>query len=354
MPGRVLHVTEAMGGGITSAVAEMVAATPAQRHELLYTRRGGYDTGDLDTAGFAAVTEVASRWRLFTALRRRVRADPPDVVHLHSAWAGLLGRLVPGLPAQRIVYSPHSFWFERASAPRPLRALARIVERLLVPRTGCFVAVGPYEAGEARALRGRTVLVPNVVRLGELPPESRPATGERPRLVAMGRLAPQKDPDFFRRVVRALREDLHLDVAATWVGGGDERAAAALEADGIEVTGWLPRQDALVLLRTCSVYVHTAAWEGNPMTVQEAVVCGAPVVARSIPALTALGFPGNLGDPDAVAARVADAVSTGRGDGVVLAPEEAADEQRRALTAVYEGLSRGLPPSGVQAGDLDR
>jgi glycosyltransferase involved in cell wall biosynthesis len=336
MPGRVLHVTEAMGGGITSAVAEMVAATPAQRHELLYTRRGSFDTGDLDTAGFSAIAEVGNRWQLFTALRRQVRADPPDVVHLHSAWAGLLGRLVCSLPAQRILYSPHSFWFERSSAPRLLRALARMVERLLVRRTGCFVAVGPYEAEEARALGGRTILVPNVVRLGDLPPEVRPSSGERPQIVMVGRLAPQKDPRFFREVVRALRQDLMLDIQASWIGAGDEQEARALEAEGIEVTGWLSRPEVLQRLRTCSIYVHTAAWEGNPMTVLEAAACGAPIVARSIPSLTALGFPQELNTPRDVAARVAEALATGHGDGSASTPEAAAAEQRQALTSLYE------------------
>ena len=339
MPTRVLHVTEAMGGGIMTACIEMVAAAPSQRHDLLYARRGGYDTGDLTGVGFHRVTEASSRWSFFRALWRQLRTDPPDVLHLHSAWAGLLGRIVLGFPARRIVYSPHSFWFERSSAPRPLRLLARVVERALVLRTGYFVAVGPYEAEEARGLGGRTVLVPNVVRLGELPPEVRPAAGERPRILAIGRLAAQKDPDFFRRVVRALREDHGLNVVATWVGGGDDAAARSLAAEAIEVTGWLLRREALARLRTCSVYVHTAAWEGNPMTVHEAVACGTPVVARSIPSLTALGFPQDLDSPEDVAARVAEVVSSSRGDGTLLSPEAAAEEQARALTAVYERVA---------------
>jgi glycosyltransferase involved in cell wall biosynthesis len=336
MKGRVLHVTEAMGGGIISACLEMAAASPEWRHDLLYARRGDYDTGDLLGAPqFASITETSGRRDLFTTLRRELRRNPPDALHLHSAWAGLLGRIILVYPARRILYSPHSFYFDRSTAPRSVRLLAHTVERLLALRTGQIVAVGPHEAAQARALGAATVLVPNVVRLRDLPPEDRPGPGDMPLIVAVGRVAEQKDPLFFRDVVRTLRGPMALPCDAVWVGGGDAELTDVLRRDGIDVTGWIPRAEVLRLLRSCSVYVHTAAWEGNPMTVHEAAACGTPVVARSIPALTSLGFPAALVDPEDVAADVRKVIHAGGDLGSVPVVEAATEEQSRSLATAY-------------------
>src|SRR6476660_5545947 len=44
-------------------------------------------------------------------LRRIVRNYRPDVVHLHSSKAGVLGRVAARLEGVPVVYSPHNFAF---------------------------------------------------------------------------------------------------------------------------------------------------------------------------------------------------------------------------------------------------
>ena len=71
-----------------------------------------------------------------------------------------------------------------------------------------------------------------------------------------------------------------------WIGGGGSDAhLAELLAAGVEVTGWLEQDIAVKELAGCDIYLHTAAWEGYPMTILEAFELGLPVVARGIPAL---------------------------------------------------------------------
>ena len=51
------------------------------------------------------------------------------------------------------------------------------------------------------------------------------------------------------------------------------------------MTGWLPRSEAIRLLAESTAYVHTARWDGAPMTMIEAHALGLPQVAISTPAV---------------------------------------------------------------------
>jgi glycosyltransferase involved in cell wall biosynthesis len=103
----------------------------------------------------------------------------------------------------------------------------------------------------------------------------------------------------------------------------------------VHVTGWLPRADALSLLATAHVYLHTAAWEGSPITLLEAADLRVPVVARSIPALDSLGYDPSLRDPAAVAHRIVDVVEGRRSGG---SPRQRGPSQETALALLYGRL----------------
>jgi glycosyltransferase involved in cell wall biosynthesis len=112
-------------------------------------------------------------------------------------------------------------------------------------------------------------------------------------VVTMGRICAQKDPLYFAEAASYYTDRPRPWV---WIGGaddGDKRAAeylAELDQAGVIITGWLERDEALAWLSMAHVYVHTAAWEGNPVTVYEAAVRGLPVICRDIPAVKAEGI----------------------------------------------------------------
>ena len=121
-PIRVLHVTEAMGGGVETALIEYVLSTPEFEHHLAFAVRGSWGTGDRDDGIFQSVTDLGFGPRnLFRGCRTAVNRIKPDVVHLHSGWAGLLGRLSLRSSNVRVVYSPHSYFFSEPICP-PLSA----------------------------------------------------------------------------------------------------------------------------------------------------------------------------------------------------------------------------------------
>jgi glycosyltransferase involved in cell wall biosynthesis len=213
------------------------------------------------------------------ALRRLVREQRPDIVHLHSSFAGAVGVLAlpRGVP---LIYTPHGLAFARTGVPRPVGAVVRAVEALVARRSALLGAVSEAEAELARdGLRAPRVAV---VRNGipELDGDRSGATPERaePMVVAMGRITAARQPAASARILSALSHDARV----SWIGGGDDDAP--LRAAGIPVTGWLPRAEALERLGEATVCLHWSAWDGQSLALLEAFARDVVVVASDIPA----------------------------------------------------------------------
>jgi glycosyltransferase involved in cell wall biosynthesis len=278
----VLHVVEAYGGGVAAVLNDYVASLPDVDHVVLAYRRPGSQIGS-DLLGRAELIDMPSgKLAQMRAVRSAVKRLHPDVIHAHSSYAGGYVRAATGRYGARIVYSPHCYAFQRRDVPGIVRAGYWLMEAALSFRTDGVAAVGEWEQVLAHRLpRPKTVvLVPHHVQLPADLVNNAEADGGP--VVAVGRIRPQKDPAFFASAARDARL-LGGNREWRWVGGGDEHLERLLRDSGVTVTGWQPRETVLRELASAHAYVHTAAWEGNPVTVLEAASVGLPIVARDIP-----------------------------------------------------------------------
>lgn len=373
---RVLHLHFRWGAGSAAAVSDYIRATPAFEHHLVYAVAPGCQLDDQVQELAASVRELPSGLaRQIVAVRRAVAAVEPDLVHAHSSLAGACARTALGRRwPERVVYTPHCYAFERTDVGPVARSTFWLVEAALSLRGGQVAACAPHEADLARSLPGRqqVVYVPNIAgpdAMGSSGMGSagagRRREGEPVVVTAVGRLAPQKGPEMFAHAAR-IRRDAGDGSRWVWVGGGENDLERQVRSAGVEVTGWLPRHQALEALAASDVYVHTAAWDGAPITVLEAAAAGVPILARRTSAMAALGVE-PLFD---TAEELADLV--GRLDGTVAAVAERSAQrlreahtpaaQREALHHVY-GLAaskargkaqRPAPRSGGRSGPAVR
>lgn len=351
----VLHVVDRISGGVPIAVLSYIRNSPVGYvHAIVSPFIDGeppavwrglpvalYDLGDGHIERIGRVRALA-------------RLVHPDVVHAHSSFAGGYVRLALWRGKTKIVYSPHCFSFERRDLGILPRAVAFFIEALLAANTDVIAACSASEQRRARCLlrlaRG-TEQIPNTAsteRRTYLPVR---ASGPRDglRLGMIGRISAQKDPRYFLNVVRHLRAS-GLNGDAVWIGDGDPIARAALIRAGVAVTGWLLPEEVSAHLRTLDLYVHTAAWEGFPISVLDAHASGLAILVRPISA-----FEGTA-ERTHVSARVlrestAIASNTERSGAWQVANRESwseylalntDEEQRRALEGVWcHGGTRG-------------
>jgi glycosyltransferase involved in cell wall biosynthesis len=223
------------------------------------------------------------------ALAEAIDRQRPDVVHLHSAKAGLTGRLLlrGRLPT---VFQPHAWSFDALGARA--RPAAAAWERAAARWVTTIVCCSEDEARHGRdaGIRARFEVVPNSVDVDRFRPMDagdRAARrmafglGEGAVAVCVGRLSRQKGQDVLLAawpevVVEVPRATLAL------VGDGPERAALetmARELPGVRLVG--PSDDVAGWLGAADLAVLPSRYEGMALGVLEAVASGCSVVAAA-------------------------------------------------------------------------
>ncbi|MBA3841507.1 MAG: glycosyltransferase [Actinobacteria bacterium] len=286
----VLHVVEALGGGVMVAVRDYMSSTNDDfDHVLLANTRQGHNTGDLDGYALIPLGKLRNPIELVRKTRQTIRHLAPDIIHLHSSWAGLLGRICSPLGTS-LVYTPHCYAFERRDISLFARTLFWVAEWTLAKRLTIVAAVSPREAELASRLNQRRTVtyVPNIA-LGGPGCRSESSASEVWNVVATGRVMSQKGPEWFASVARIVLAS-RTDFAFTWIGGGDRSGEKLLIDSGVTVTGWMSHRDVLGLLARADLYIHSAAWEGAPISALEAASYGIPCICRDIPAMRSLNF----------------------------------------------------------------
>ena len=290
---RILHVSEAFGGGIVGVVAPLAERLTRAGHSVAVAYGVRPETpADVRNELSDDVEVFPLPWQRRTmreqvkaakALRRLAAEWEPDVVHLHSSFAGVVGSMAL---ARRyvLVYSPHGYSFTRTT-DAPLRRLAyRRAERYVARRVDVVAAVSESEAAQARAgVRAPAVeVVPNGIP--ELDPGALPTVPPRPvaRVVGMGRADHQRQPDAAGRILASLGDVAEIE----WIGGGtpSDEGIRTLESHGVRVTGWLEQPEARQRLASATAYLHWSAWDGRSLAVLEAMACDVVVVASDIAA----------------------------------------------------------------------
>jgi glycosyltransferase involved in cell wall biosynthesis len=196
-----------------------------------------------------------------------------------------------------VAYTCHGFLFNQPG-PLPRRAASFVLEWLGGRMTDIFLTVSAEEAADARRLLIARHAVP--VLNGRDPVRFRPDPSARARLRAelgateqtvviaiVSRLVRHKGHAELAAALRALPEDLPV---ALWVVGDrlptdrGPDVVAELRAAGLgerlRLLGY--RDDIAAILAAADIFALPSHFEGLPMSVIEAMLCGLPVIATDI------------------------------------------------------------------------
>lgn len=306
----ILHVLEATQGGTRRHVLDLLPglARLGYRCELVYSlrryapfeadagqlRHNGILTSEIPMTHHADLKlNLRAAWQLAQHLRR----SRPQVLHLHSTVAGLVGRLALKLSGLAIpcVYTPHCIAFDTGMGPFQRRS-ARLIEHLCSGATSHFIAVSQHEAHLLRrtvAPASKVSVVYNGVNLQELDeltgragpsPLGESADGQY-IIGCFGRLSRQKNQEALIRSLPGLLRSVP-GARLVLVGDGVQEAMLRRLASHLGVNGHITWQgdepEARPFHAGCHVVVQPSRWEGCPYSVLEAMAAGRPVLATAV------------------------------------------------------------------------
>lgn len=287
---KVLHLSETFVTGVYTYIQSICAFTaqyPNIETTIVYSpNRIGTDKLDLEN-DFSKETHLvpvsmqreislSKDYKSLKKLQKAIKSIQPDVIHLHSSKAGVLGRIAAkSYPKARVYYTPNGYSFLREDISTKKQKLYKFIEGIM-PKLfgGETIACGDTEYYYAQQL-GKATMVKNGIDLIPLDKIKIKTPQNLKSLVTLGRISPQKNPILFNEIALEFP-----NLKFIWIGDGELKHE--LKAPNIEVTGWLDRQHALEQLAFHDVYIQSSLWEGLPFTIIEAMALQKPILATNV------------------------------------------------------------------------
>ncbi|MFF5531778.1 glycosyltransferase family 4 protein [Streptomyces cinerochromogenes] len=394
---RVLHLAQPVDGGVARVVLDLARAQLAAGLHVTAACPGG-----ALAAGLRELGADVRDWRAGRSpgpglpgevrrLARLIGEVRPELVHAHSAKAGLAARLaVRGrVPT---VFQPHAWSFEAVGGLTAALALrwerwgARWADRVVC------VSEAERTTGLRAGVRAAYTVIPNGIDTTHFTPQAPEAT-ETPQVTEGGSPGPQRSQgsrgsqtadDGNPLVVcvgRLCRQKAQDVLLAAWpeiltrlpqarlvlVGDGPDREVLRQQAPpSVRFTGAVP--DAAPWYRAADLVVLPSRWEGMALAPLEALACGTPVVVtdvdgarESLPPALAAHCLVPPEDPVALAGAVTGlltdpplhAALAGQGHRHVLATHDVRHTAERVADLYRELLGTSGPGRGAPAANVD-
>lgn len=285
---RVAHFCETLPGGIAGylneilplqveAYGDVTVFCSKQQSHLITCQNVHIECFDRYSRGPLGLA------RLWIDFAEFVKRGGFDVVHMHSTFSGVIGRLSPFVPRETsLVYCPHG-WAHATTSKKIKRNLFKLVERLLSYRCDSIINISQSEellALEAGISSSKCTLIYNGIHdraWKKLRPTDRPT-----KLVFVGRFDKQKGFDVLMDAasdIQALGYALNL-YGAPWY-----------ETDTIEIpesvidNGWKSAAEVHKAIEDSDVVVMPSRWEGCSLVALEALRAGRPLIAANVSSL---------------------------------------------------------------------
>jgi len=291
--GPAVQVSGLMRGFDTSLFEQELVTGYCAADEADYLEKVATDVRAIRIDGLGRSIKPRADLTALFAVIKEIRRFKPDVIHTHTAKAGVIGRVASILSGHRSirVHTFHGHLLNGYFGAGKTK-LVVLVEKCLALFTDQLLAVGSKVKDDLLAVgigeKDKFEVMPPGLQLAEVPSRAsaRKELGLNEAAVYcafIGRITQIKRPDRFLDVVAEIKSrgiDLHFIVA----GAGDLLLSCQdrTKVENLPVTflGW--REDIEVVLAAADFVLLTSDNEGTPLSLIQAGMVGIPVVATNV------------------------------------------------------------------------
>ena len=274
---KILFVVEAMGGGVFTYIVDLsnelvktydMYVAYAVRPQTPKNYQDYFDNRIhlIEVKNFTRSINPLKDLKAIPEVKKIAAEVHPDIIHLHSSKAGVIGRIAFNGKNIPLFYTPHGYSFLMENYKPLKRWIFKAIESLCTKRNCTTISCSVGEHQETLRLTKNATYVNNGINIVELEEMLKSVKKkDHPFTVfTIGRICYQKNPTLFNEIAEAMPETRFL-----WIGDGELKNE--LKSKNIEITGWVDRKKALQLSMNADVFILTSLWEGLPISLLEAM-----------------------------------------------------------------------------------
>ena len=224
-----------------------------------------------------------------------IKKIKPDVIHAHSAKAGVIARISSFIFKIKVLYTPHAFSYLSAKN-KFKRFLYLTVEKILRTKNTIILATSNSEKNQAVQIVGydkkKVFVLENAIdknTIGEDKDLEKTLKG-RTYICTVGRPSFQKNLEMLIRAFEAVAQNIckaHLFI----IGAGEysPRKDKIIQMinkrnlnNRVTILPWVSRKQVQTYIKNAKLYVSSSRYEGMPYSVIESMALSIPSVLTNV------------------------------------------------------------------------
>lgn len=304
---KVLHAAETIKGGVATVInslidyqiqqdeiKELACLVPSDQIDSLIAPSSA-KVFQFKRSGRNYLGMISFFWTFLSLILK----EKPDVVHLHSSFAGLLGRIAIVCSGRKnktkVIYCPHAFGFLMETSLLK-KFIYLNVEKLLSKVTTKIICVSKTEYNSAlknNFNKNKLELIYNGVSLKNIVNERKLENKNKYKILFVGRFDYQKGIDILESALKkliALNTDIYYEFNLVGESVNSKEKISFTQSNKITVNqlGWLKPYELENIYLTHDVILIPSRWEGFAMVPLEAMSYGLPIISSDIDAFKEL------------------------------------------------------------------
>lgn len=292
---KVLHIAETAKGGVGTIINSLLNINNIESYVLIPDSQSEMILSGEQYLFKRDGRNIRSLLRLAIESYKVIKRIKPDVIHLHSSFAGIIVRSIYLLNILRkkdvaIIYTPHAFSF-LMNIPNIKKRIYAYIERLFTGVTDYIVCTSKYEMNTAQKYKldsNKMLVIYNGVKI---PARNNVITenclldvneSRKIKILFLGRFDYQKGYDQLLYIISKLCKDkYHFDI----IGDSVNNNAEKINCSNVEYHGWLPQSELGYYFNDADFLIMPSRWESFGLVAVEAQSYGLPVLANKCSSL---------------------------------------------------------------------
>lgn len=293
---KILHVSEYVNGGLATYLKTLLSNlqkyNDIENYLLIskYKSQQGWEDITKKVFYYKYKRSISNIFSAIKQIHDVIEDINPDIIHVHSTWAGLFVRL-PYLFKKRkakIIYQSHG-WAFLMDTSKYKKNIYALVERILSIPTDKIINISNYEQNKAIKYgldKNKMIMIYNGVE-DKINKSNLKLNwnDNKINLLFVGRLDRQKGLDLFLDVYDKMKlENIHLYVIGTSVLDNN----LPQNTECVTYLGWVDSKDIDEYYQVCDAVIMPSRWEGFGLVAIEAMRNSKPVIVSNRGALPEL------------------------------------------------------------------